>query len=57
MKSNICPECDANLEIPGDAVAGEIVACQDCGQSYELSGADDDLKLKVAETVGEDWGQ
>ena len=31
-----CPECDAIMTIPDDAVEGEIVTCPDCGASYEL---------------------
>ena len=30
-----CPECDANMTIPEDAVEGEIVTCPDCGASFE----------------------
>ena len=35
-KMTNCPECDANISIPNDAVEGEIVTCPDCGASYEL---------------------
>ena len=52
-----CPECDANMTIPNDAVEGEIVTCPDCGASYELVKASDGFELKPAQTVGEDWGQ
>ena len=57
MASLICPECDANIMIPSDSVQGEIVACPDCGQSYELRGSDGNFTLQAAETVGEDWGE
>ena len=30
-----CPECDANITIPNDAVEGEIVTCPDCGASKD----------------------
>jgi len=43
-----CPECDANITIPEDAVNDEIVTCAECGDGFEL---------KPAQTVGEDWGQ
>ena len=52
-----CPECDANIEIPDDAVEGEIVTCPECGASYELSKASAGFELQPAQTVGEDWGQ
>ena len=52
-----CPECDANISIPGDALEGEIVTCPDCGASFELVKASEGFELKPAQTVGEDWGQ
>jgi alpha-aminoadipate carrier protein LysW len=57
IKMTSCPECDANMTIPNDAVEGEIVTCPDCGASYELVKASDGFELKPAQTVGEDWGQ
>ena len=57
MASLICPECDADIITPEDSVQGEIVSCQDCGQSYELVEAENSMQLKVAETIGEDWGE
>ena len=46
-----CPECDAALAIPLDAIQGEVVSCKDCGASYEIvkdavSGA---LSIRPAE--------
>ena len=41
IKMTSCPECDANMTIPNDAVEGEIVTCPDCGASYELVKASD----------------
>ncbi len=52
-----CPECDAAISIPDDAVEGEIVTCPDCGASIELSKTSESFELKPAQTVGEDWGQ
>ena len=52
-----CPECDAEITIPEDAVDGEIVTCAECGASFELAKASDGFELKPAQTVGEDWGQ
>ena len=52
-----CTECDANVNIPADAVEGEIVTCAECGASYELVKTSDGFELKPAQTVGEDWGQ
>lgn len=52
-----CNECDANMPIPSDALAGEIITCPECGTSYELVKSTDGFVLKPAQTVGEDWGQ
>ena len=52
-----CPECDAGITIPEDAVNGEIVTCGECGASFELAKGSDGFELKPAQTVGEDWGQ
>ena len=56
-KMTNCPECDANISIPGDALEGEIITCPDCGASFELVKGDSGFTLKPAQTVGEDWGQ
>ena len=52
-----CPECDAKITIPEDAVDDEIVTCAECGASFELTKTSDGFELKPAQTVGEDWGQ
>ena len=54
-----CPECDAALVIPLDAIQGEVVSCKDCGTSFEIlrdkeTGA---LSVRPAELEEEDWGQ
>ncbi|MAH21514.1 MAG: lysine biosynthesis protein LysW [Thaumarchaeota archaeon] len=53
-----CEECDAEITLPEDVIKGEITSCPDCGVDFEVievsSGA---VKLKVAETTGEDWGE
>ena len=56
-KMTKCPECDANISIPGDALEGEIITCPDCGASFELAKGAEGFDLKPAQTVGEDWGQ
>jgi alpha-aminoadipate carrier protein LysW len=53
-----CPECDADINIPDDASVGEIVSCPDCGADFEISKKEgSNVKLKQAESVGEDWGE
>jgi len=45
-----CPECDAKIPVPNDALEGEIVTCPDCGSSYELKKQADGFELKPAQT-------
>jgi alpha-aminoadipate carrier protein LysW len=53
-----CQECGADISIPEDAVKGEIITCPDCGGEYEIASKNgDNVEMKQAETVGEDWGQ
>ncbi len=52
-----CPECDADINVPDDAVKGEIITCPDCGANYEIAEINDEVKIVEAESVGEDWGE
>lgn len=57
MKVN-CQECDKELNVPDDAVKGEIVTCPDCGSDFEIANVNKNkVELKPAEKVGEDWGE
>jgi alpha-aminoadipate carrier protein LysW len=53
-----CPDCDAELEVPADTEAGEIVSCPGCGLELEVKqvkGGCVDLQELTIE--GEDWGE
>jgi alpha-aminoadipate/glutamate carrier protein LysW len=53
-----CTECDAEVKVPDDAIIGEIVSCPDCGQELEIVEIKNcNVKVKVAEVEGEDWGE
>ncbi|MFP3133102.1 MAG: alpha-aminoadipate/glutamate carrier protein LysW/ArgW [Nitrososphaeria archaeon] len=53
-----CKECGADIEIPDDALPGEIVSCPDCGLEYEIVSIQaGKVELKLAEEIGEDWGE
>ncbi|MCP8311312.1 MAG: lysine biosynthesis protein LysW [Candidatus Methylarchaceae archaeon HK01B] len=53
-----CLECDGDIELPEDAIVGEIVTCPDCGLDYEVSKVTPKgVSLKKAEEIGEDWGE
>ncbi|MCP4186616.1 MAG: lysine biosynthesis protein LysW [Gammaproteobacteria bacterium] len=51
-----CPVCDAEVEIAGDAVIGELLSCEDCGMELEILKLDP-VELAEAPTAEEDWGQ
>ncbi|MGQ9468470.1 MAG: alpha-aminoadipate/glutamate carrier protein LysW/ArgW [Nitrososphaerales archaeon] len=53
-----CLECDGDIELPNDVTIGEIVTCPDCGLDFEVSEINpDNVFLKRAEPIGEDWGE
>jgi alpha-aminoadipate carrier protein LysW len=53
-----CQDCGADINVPDDALVGEIVTCPDCGAEFEISSkTQHTVDLKPAESVGEDWGQ
>ncbi|MGC8948111.1 MAG: alpha-aminoadipate/glutamate carrier protein LysW/ArgW [Thermoprotei archaeon] len=54
----MCQECGGTITIPDDAIVGEIVSCPDCGIDYEVSQINNgSIQLKIAEDIGEDWGE
>jgi len=56
MSGTVCPECDAALEIPADAMENELIACLDCGSELEIIALDP-VQLELAPEVEEDWGE
>jgi len=57
MSEEKCPDCEALVLVPDDAVDGEIVSCPDCGLDLEVhtTGANRSIKAVVIEK--EDWGE
>lgn len=53
----LCPQCEGEINIPEDAVVGEIVTCPDCGSPYEIESVGSEVVIKPAEVEGEDWGE
>lgn len=51
-----CPECNAALNIPQDAVQGEIIDCPECGIEVEIVNPSNG-EVRVAEATQEDWGE
>lgn len=57
MKTS-CGICGGEIDVPNDAIKGEIVSCPDCGTEYEVVEVKESgVSLKPAEEIGEDWGE
>ncbi|MGD0329294.1 MAG: alpha-aminoadipate/glutamate carrier protein LysW [Nitrososphaeria archaeon] len=54
----VCETCGGEIEVPDDAIKGEIVSCPDCGTEFEVIEIKNGVaSLKSAEEIGEDWGE
>ena len=51
-----CPICAAEVRVASDAIAGELLVCDDCGAELELLETDP-VELAEAPSAEEDWGQ
>jgi hypothetical protein len=51
-----CPICGNPVEIPDDALLGEIIE-HECGAQLEVFNDNGRLSVRLAEQVGEDWGE
>lgn len=52
----LCPECDAEVDVPHDAMENELVSCPECGAELEIMRLDP-IELELAPEVEEDWGE
>ncbi|MFQ5836456.1 MAG: lysine biosynthesis protein LysW [Candidatus Bathyarchaeia archaeon] len=58
MEKALCPDCDAELEVPNSVVTGEILTCLSCGLELEVSQINhDSVELRELVIEGEDWGE
>lgn len=57
MPAEKCPDCDALVPIPMDAVQGEIVTCPECGLDLEVGISGQDWTVKALIVEKEDWGE
>jgi len=58
MEKALCPDCDAELEVPDGVVAGEILTCPSCGLELEVGQIGNDcVELRELVIEGEDWGE
>ncbi|AEE93772.1 lysine biosynthesis protein LysW [Acidianus hospitalis W1] len=51
-----CPVCGGQVNVEDDALPGEIIE-HDCGAQLEVYKENGKLALRLAEQVGEDWGE
>jgi alpha-aminoadipate carrier protein LysW len=58
MRKAKCELCDADIQIPDDAVVGEVISCPECSSEFEIIKiTEKEIKLKEAEKIEEDWGE
>ena len=58
MSDILCPDCAADIDVPDDAVLGEIISCPDCGLDLEVISIDGDkIELERISIEKEDWGE
>ena len=58
MTDVLCPDCAADIEVPEDALIGEIVSCPDCGLDLEVITIDGTtVELERISIEKEDWGE
>jgi alpha-aminoadipate carrier protein LysW len=57
MSEERCPDCEAAIPVPDDAVDGEIVTCPDCGLDLEVHIAGPLRTVKPVVIEKEDWGE
>ncbi len=56
MTAPHCPECDAEVSIPNNAMENELISCPDCGTELEIISLNP-ITLDLAPEVEEDWGE
>ena len=53
-----CPDCLAEIDVPDDALVGEIVNCPDCGLELEVVSIEKGkIELQKLAIEKEDWGE
>lgn len=53
-----CVDCGASINIPDDAISGEIIGCPDCGLDYVVvDDGSGSLSIQELMIEGEDWGE
>jgi alpha-aminoadipate carrier protein LysW len=51
-----CPTCGADVALPANVMAHELISCPDCGTELEVISLNPAV-LDLAPTSEEDWGE
>ena len=51
-----CIECAAAVELPADAIVGELLVCEECDAELEVTNLSP-ITIELAPEVEEDWGE
>lgn len=51
-----CPTCGAQVPLPANAMAHELISCPECGTELEIISLNP-ATLDLAPTSEEDWGE
>lgn len=58
MTKVTCPDCMGEIDVPDDAMVGEIVSCPDCGLELEVKSNEyGKVELEKLSIEKEDWGE
>jgi len=57
LSNEKCPDCEAIVAVPEDAVQGEILSCPDCGLDLEVTKVGENQAIKALVVEKEDWGE
>ncbi len=53
-----CPVCGGSVEVPDDAIPGEILEHEECGIQLEFYiDENNNPRLRVLDSIVEDWGE
>ncbi|MDA0328253.1 MAG: lysine biosynthesis protein LysW [Gemmatimonadetes bacterium] len=52
-----CPVCAGMVGVPGDAMMGELLDCDECGSELEVTQLTPAIEVREAPMSAEDWGE
>jgi alpha-aminoadipate carrier protein LysW len=56
MSTVACPDCEAAVPMPPEAMVSEILVCRECDSELEVVGVAPPLLARAPE-MEEDWGE